>query len=57
MGRDALRLRNEAAIIAFCREHIAHYKAPRKVVFGPLPKTSTGKMQKYLLRETARALP
>ena len=48
---------DEAAIIAFCREHIAHYKAPRKVVFGPLPKTSTGKMQKYLLRETARALP
>jgi fatty-acyl-CoA synthase len=48
---------DEAAIIAFCREHIAHYKAPRKVVFGPLPKTSTGKMQKYMLRETARALP
>ena len=44
------------AIIAFCREHMAHYKAPRTVVFGPLPKTSTGKMQKFLLRETARSL-
>ena len=46
----------EAEIIAFCREHIAHYKAPRTVVFGKLPKTSTGKMQKYVLREQARAL-
>ena len=45
-----------AEIIAFCREHIAHYKAPKTVVFGPLPKTSTGKMQKFMLREQARAL-
>ena len=44
-------------IIAFCRANIAHFKAPRTVVFGPLPKTSTGKMQKYLLREQARLLP
>ncbi len=43
-------------IIAFCRERMAHYKAPRTVVFGPLPKTSTGKMQKFMLREQARAL-
>jgi fatty-acyl-CoA synthase len=35
---------------------MAHFKAPRTVVFGPLPKTSTGKIQKYLLREKARAL-
>ncbi len=41
-------------IIAWCREHIAHYKAPRFVVFGPLPKTSTGKIQKYVLRDQAR---
>ena len=47
---------DEAEIIAFCRERIAHYKAPRTVVFGPLPKTSTGKMQKFALRERARAL-
>ena len=41
-------------IIAFCREHLAHFKAPRIVLFGPLPKTSTGKIQKFLLRERAR---
>ena len=46
----------EADIIAFCRDRMAHYMAPRTVVFGPLPKTSTGKMQKFLLREQARAL-
>ena len=46
----------EAEIIAFCRANIAHFKAPRTVVFGPLPKTSTGKMQKFVLREQARAL-
>ena len=51
-GADA----DAAAIIAFCREHLAHYKAPRTVVFGALPKTSTGKIQKFLLREQARAL-
>ncbi len=43
-------------IIAFCRERMAHFKAPRTVVFGPLPKTSTGKMQKFALREQARRL-
>ncbi|MCG8360689.1 MAG: acyl-CoA synthetase [Kiloniellales bacterium] len=43
-------------IIAFCRDHLAHFKAPRTVIFGPLPKTSTGKIQKYILRERARAL-
>ena len=43
------------AIIAWCREHLAHYKAPRHVVFGPLPKTSTGKIQKFELRERARS--
>jgi fatty-acyl-CoA synthase len=41
----------EAEIIAHCREHIAHFKAPCAVTFGPLPKTSTGKIQKFLLRE------
>lgn len=41
----------EQEIIAFCRARLAHYKAPRRVVFGPLPKTSTGKIQKNLLRE------
>ena len=41
-------------IIAWCREHIAHFKVPKHVVFGPLPKTVTGKIQKYVLRERAR---
>ncbi len=43
-------------IIAWCRERLAHFKAPRTVVFGPLPKTSTGKIQKYVLREQAKEL-
>jgi len=43
-------------IIAFCREHIAHFKAPRTVLFGPLPKTSTGKIQKFVLREQAKVV-
>jgi fatty-acyl-CoA synthase len=43
-------------IVAYCRQHVAHYKAPRFVVFGELPKTSTGKVQKYILREKAQAL-
>jgi fatty-acyl-CoA synthase len=43
-----------ADIIAWCRDHLAHYKAPKTVVFGPLPKTSTGKIQKYALRERAK---
>jgi fatty-acyl-CoA synthase len=41
----------EADIIAFCRERLAHFKCPDAVDFGPLPKTSTGKVQKFLLRE------
>ncbi len=46
----------EAEIIAFCRDHLARFKVPRTVVFGALPKTSTGKMQKFVLREQARSL-
>ena len=38
-------------IIAFCRERLAHYKCPDAIEFGPLPKTSTGKVQKFVLRE------
>jgi fatty-acyl-CoA synthase len=44
----------EAAIIAWCRRHLAHYKCPRFVTFGALPKTSTGKIQKFDLREKVR---
>jgi fatty-acyl-CoA synthase len=45
-----------ADIIAFCRDNIAHFKAPRHVVFGAIPKTSTGKIQKFKLREEAKRL-
>jgi fatty-acyl-CoA synthase len=44
----------QADIVAFCRERLAHFKVPKTVVFGPLPKTATGKIQKYVLRERAR---
>jgi fatty-acyl-CoA synthase len=40
-------------VIHWCRDNLAHYKVPKHVVFGPLPKTSTGKIQKYVLREQA----
>jgi fatty-acyl-CoA synthase len=42
-------------LISFCRENMAHFKCPKAVEFGPLPKTSTGKIQKYRLRERAWA--
>lgn len=45
-----------AEVIAFCRGHLAGFKIPRSVVFGDLPKTSTGKIRKYVLRERAREL-
>jgi fatty-acyl-CoA synthase len=45
----------EADIIAWCRANLAHYKVPKTVVFGLLPKTSTGKIQKYALREQAKS--
>ena len=44
----------EAEIISYCREHMAHFKCPKYVVFGPLDKTPTGKIQKFLLREKAK---
>jgi fatty-acyl-CoA synthase len=46
----------EADIIQWCREHLAGFKVPKTVVFGELPKTSTGKIQKYVLRDRAKAL-
>jgi fatty-acyl-CoA synthase len=45
----------EQELIEFCRTHMARFKAPRSVVFGELPKTSTGKIQKFLLREKAKS--
>jgi fatty-acyl-CoA synthase len=43
-------------IIDFCRDNLAHFKCPRYVVFGPLPKTSTGKIQKFILRDQAASI-
>ena len=43
-------------IIAFCRDNLAHYKCPKTVVFADLPKTSTGKIQKFKLREQAKEI-
>ncbi|MDY6860554.1 MAG: AMP-binding protein [Pseudomonadota bacterium] len=48
---------SEAELIAFCREHLAGFKTPKRVVFEDLPKTSTGKIQKFELREIAKGLP
>ena len=45
----------EAEIVEHCRAHLARFKAPRAVVFGPLPKTSTGKIQKFMLRQHAKS--
>ena len=54
--RDGAGDLTEEEVVAWCRERIAHYKTPRTVVFGPLPKTSTGKIQKFVLRDRAKSL-
>jgi fatty-acyl-CoA synthase len=41
----------ELEIITWCRDHLARFKVPKSVIFGPIPKTSTGKLQKYVLRQ------
>jgi len=46
----------EQEYIDWCRNNLARYKVPKKVVFGPVPTTATGKIQKYVLRERAKAL-
>jgi fatty-acyl-CoA synthase len=51
-GRNA----SEEDIINFCREHMATFKAPKSIVFSDLPKTSTGKVQKFVLREKVKNL-
>ena len=65
MGRDALRLHRAEArararapddLIAWCRSNLAGYKVPRHIVFTELPKTSTGKIQKFKLREMAKGV-
>jgi fatty-acyl-CoA synthase len=44
------------ALIACARETLAHFKAPKRVVFGDLPRNATGKIQKFILRERAKTL-
>ncbi len=47
----------EAEALAHCRAHLARFKVPKAVVFGPLPRTATGKIQKFALREQAKQAP
>jgi fatty-acyl-CoA synthase len=46
----------EDELIEFCASNMARFKRPKKIVFGELPKTATGKIQKNMLRETAKSL-
>ena len=50
------RKQTETANIAFARQRLAGFKTPKRVVFQELPKTSTGKIQKFELRRHAKAL-
>ncbi len=42
---------SQEEIVAFCRDRLAHFKCPKEVAFQPLPKTATGKVEKFVLRE------
>lgn len=46
----------EKAVMTWCRDHLAAYKCPRTIIFTELPKTSTGKIQKFRLREMAKSV-
>ena len=46
----------EDELVQFCRDNLAHFKCPSKVIFTELPKTSTGKIQKFVLRKQAKSL-
>ncbi len=54
--KDSAQGIGEADIVGFCRQHLAHFKVPSTVIFGPLPKTATGKIQKFALRDRAKNL-
>ena len=54
--KDGVSQPSETEIIAFTREHLSGFKCPKTVVFQELPKTSTGKIQKFELRAVAKAL-
>jgi fatty-acyl-CoA synthase len=46
---------SEGDLLAHCRQYLAGFKMPKRVIFGPLPKTSTGKIQKFMLRQQAKS--
>ena len=52
--RDGVTI-SEDEIIGYCRLHLAHFKVPKHIIFGELPKTSTGKIQKFVLRRQAKS--
>lgn len=56
LGSDAAPL-DESVVIQFCRTHLAGFKTPKQIVFGEIPKTSTGKVQKFMLRNQLKATP
>jgi len=53
--KDSAHATTEAEIIAFCRGQMPGFKTPKAVVFGPIPKTSTGKIQKFMLRDQVKS--
>tara|TARA_Y100000994_G_scaffold223482_1_gene204422 strand:- start:208 stop:1836 length:1629 start_codon:yes stop_codon:yes gene_type:complete len=53
---DAKSGLDEAQVQAYCRENMAHFKCPKMIIFSELPKTSTGKIQKFVLRERAKEM-
>ena len=56
ISKISCRLSNEEEIISFCKENMAGFKRPKYVIFGELPKTSTGKIQKFELRKKAKEI-
>lgn len=48
---------NEAEVVKFCRQHLAGFKTPKQIIFGEIPKTSTGKVQKFVLRRELKLNP
>ena len=54
--KDGVAAPSAEALMAWCKDHMAHYKRPHYIVFGELPKTVTGKVQKYVLRERAKEM-
>jgi fatty-acyl-CoA synthase len=54
--KDGVAAPSADELKAWCKDHMAHFKRPHYIVFGELPKTVTGKVQKYVLREKAKEI-